>query len=213
MFTLLRDLQRLRREIGLPRARARLARHSSRRRRLVQRLRARADARRGPLPRPAAVRSRRRRVPPPRRRAARHRPGHDAHARPLWSPTPRCPSRVGWWRWATARSAPARFVEAPRRWARDDVLPSICVSPAVRLRPRPLRRRYSGSSTDSVGTHRRRTERRPAGSQPEVAAGAAASQVAGQLTPDPDGEKSDRGKIGERRVLEQNGSLWNRNGS
>ena len=53
----------------------------ARRRRLVQRLRARADPRLSALLRPPALRARRRRLAPPRRRAARHRLRDDEDAR------------------------------------------------------------------------------------------------------------------------------------
>ena len=94
MLTLLRDLRRLRRSARPARPRPpREPGAPPRRRRLVQRLRARADACGEPVRRPAAVRPRHRRLAAPRRRPARHRGGHDPHARAACSPrTPRCPS-------------------------------------------------------------------------------------------------------------------------
>ena len=77
MFVLLNHLQRLRRVIAAARASpARLARPAPRRCRLLQRLRTRADRRRQPLLRPAAIRPEHRGLPTPRRRPARHRRDH-----------------------------------------------------------------------------------------------------------------------------------------
>ena len=146
MLTLLRDLRRLRREIGLaaPRPRSQ-PRDPPRRRRLVQRLRARAHARVEPVLRPAALRPRHRRLAAPRRRAARHRPRDDPHARAA-------PRRLR----RDARAAPRRRarrlrarLQRPRhgggrrrRRSRRCFL-SICGSRAARRRRRRSPRRSS----------------------------------------------------------------------
>ena len=140
MLTLLRDLRRLRRSIALPRP----ERGGSLALRHVD-----AGSCNGceheltlhvePVLRPAALRPRHRRLAAPRRRAARHRRGHDAHARTaarrLRGDARAAPRRRA--RRLRARLQPAR----PRRTRSSGrsrrCSPSTCASPAAR---RPQRR-------------------------------------------------------------------------
>ena len=142
MLTLLRDLRRLRRDLALAAPRPRpQPRDPPRRRRLVQRLRARADTRLEPVLRPAAFRPRHRRLSAPRRRSARHRRRHDPHARAA-------PRRL-------QRDAGA----APRRRARR--LRPRLRHPRHRRRTSSGRSRQSSRSTCASRAARRRRMRSP----------------------------------------------------